>query len=344
MIRIVDARGAAAELDVAEQAGPSLRGLDAPAVFGRLERRYGDLGVAMHWFVGHGRTEEALRLGTALVPLWMATKRLEEGSAWLDRALALPGGDDSHRGRGLFDAGYLAFWQGQDDRATALTNRALEIGRRIGNPTVMAIALAHLARIALRTDAEEARRLCLNALAVTDGTDDRIGRSHALHVIGVASQMAGDLVGARRYMTERIEQAREVGDFATVSSEAGNLSMVERQLGNLERAEALVREALDIDDQRGDELAIPWKINGLAAVTAERGEPERAAVLVGAADALLGAQGAAWPPDELVQYDGTVARLTSAMGPAAFGRSRSVGRAMSSREAVDFALGPRSTA
>ncbi|MCL5998936.1 MAG: exocyst complex component Sec10 [Chloroflexi bacterium] len=50
--------------------------------------------------------------------------------------------------------------------------------------------------------------------------------------------MAGDYLEAL---------ARELGNLATVSSEAGNLSMVERQLGNLDEAEALAREALDID-------------------------------------------------------------------------------------------------
>ena len=87
-----------------------------------------------------------------------------------------------------------------------------------------------------------------------------------MHVLGVAAQMAGDLLEARDLMSQRIAIGRETGNFATVSSEAGNLSMVERQLGNLDRAEALAREALDIDCRRGDDMSVPWKVNGLAAV------------------------------------------------------------------------------
>src|SRR5262249_8863500 len=159
-------------------------------------------------------------------------------------------------------------------------------------------------------------------LAATEGTDDRLGRSNAVHVLGVAAQMAGDLEEARGLMSERMELARELGSFAAVSSEAANLSMVERQLGNLERSEALAREALDIARQREDEWMFPYVLSGLAAVALERGEHDRAATLVGAAEAMMEAQGAEWPPDERPHYERTVTRLTEAMGQADFGRVR----------------------
>lgn len=335
----MDARAAGSLLNLAEQAGPRLPGLEAKAVFEELDQQYGDLQLAMQWFIERGRANEAFRLASSLVAFWMAMKRLDEGCAWFDRALALPGGDDVHRGRASFDAGYLAFWKGDDERSSSHQNRALELGRQTNNPIVTALALVGLARIALRTDVEGARRLCREAFAVTEGTADRAGRSSAMHVLAVAAQMAGDLLEARGLMTQRIALARELGNLATVSSEAGNLSMVERQLGNLDEAEALAREALDIDYRRGDDLAIPWKVNGLAAVAADRGEFDRAATLIGIADATMEAAGGAWPPDELIQYERTVAALTEAMGSAEFERARATGSSMTTSEGVAFALG-----
>ena len=38
----------------------------------------------------------------------------------------MPGGDDAHRGRALFDAGYLSFWQGDDERSSSRQNEALD--------------------------------------------------------------------------------------------------------------------------------------------------------------------------------------------------------------------------
>src|SRR5687768_2326748 len=337
----MDAHTAESLLKFAEEAGPGLRGLDSKAVFAQFEQRYGDLQLAMQWFLDRERVDDAFRLASALVVFLMAAKRLNEVSAWFDRALALSGGEDSYRGRALFDAGYLAFWKGDDERSVSLQNQALELGRQTDNPTVTALALAGLARIALRTDVEEARRICRDALAVTEGTTDRVGRSNAMHVLAVGAQMAGDLHEARDLMNQRIALGRETGNFATVSVEAGNLSMVERQLGNLDNAEALAREALNIDCRRGDALSIPWKINGLAAVAAERGEFERAAMLIGIADAAMKTAGGAWPPDEWQQYERTVGVLRDAMGSADLDRARAAGYAMLAQDALNFALGPK---
>ncbi|HKQ18626.1 MAG TPA: tetratricopeptide repeat protein [Candidatus Eisenbacteria bacterium] len=328
-------------LDLAESVGPGLRGPEAKGLFDQIAHHYEDMLVAIQWFIANGRTSESLRLATSLVPFWMASKRLGEGSACLDRVLAAPGGDDAHRGRALFDAGYLAFWQGDDERSSELQSRAVEIGRRAKSHTVTALALVGLARIALRTNANEARKLCREALAITEGTADRDGRSSAMHVLAVAAQMAGDLQEARAVMRRRIELARETGNLATIGIESNNLSMVERQLGNVEEAEALAREALEISYRRGDGMAIPWNLNQLAAATASRGESGRAATMIGAADAAMEAAGGAWPPDELVHYNNTVAALTGAMGPSEFERVRATGRSMTTREAVGFALGRR---
>lgn len=340
----MDARQAESLLNFAEGVVPRLRGSDSGAALDQLDGQYADLQAALRWFLDQARPTEAFRLTRSLVPFWMATKRLEEGIAWLDSALKVPGAHDAHRGRAMFDAGYLAFWKGDDPRSSSLQNGALEIGRRTKDPTVTALALAGLARIALRTDVEEARRLCRQALAETEGTADREGRSSAMHVLAVGAQMAGDLLEARDIMRQRIELGRETGNLATVMIESNNLSMVERQLGHVDEAEALSREALDISRRRGDSQAIPWGLNGLAAVAAQRGEFARGATLIGAADAAIRAAGAAWPPDELVHYQRTVAALTEAMGSDPFERARAVGTSMTTAEAVDFALGTRSAA
>jgi tetratricopeptide (TPR) repeat protein len=151
--------------------------------------------------------------------------------------------------------------------------------------------------------------------------------------------MSGDLDEARALMKQRIELGKETGDLATISIESNNLSMVERQLGNFQEAEALARQALDISSRRGDFLSMAWNLNGLAASVAQRADFNRAAMLIGAADAAMEAANAAWPPDELIHYNETVSLLQKAMAPGAFERQRTAGRAMTTSEAVAFALG-----
>lgn len=340
----MDGKTAESLLGFAETSRTGLTGFDSKAVLAELDRLYLELLVALQWFIDEGRPDDSFRLAAALVPFWEATKRIDEGDTWFERALAAPGGSALARGRALYEHGLLIFWAGHYERSGSLLAQALEVGRGTGDPTVTALALAGLARIAARTDVDEAKRLLHEALSVTEGTADRLGRSNAMHVLGVAAQMSGDFEEARRVMTERIALAREAGNYATIGYESGNLSMVERQLGNLDRAEALSREAIEIVSRRGDELGIPWMVNGLAAVTAARGDLERAATLIGIADVTIERAGGEWPPDERVQYDGTVATLTARMGTKSFERARARGYSMTTPDGVALALEPAPSA
>ena len=322
-------------LGLAEELAPGLRGLDREATFVQLEERSEELVAALAWFVETGRTDEAIRLTRSLAPFWQATRRLDVATEWFERALALDGGDDAVRGRALSEVGFLWFLRGDDDAATASYARA----RELGAPTGVALALAGLARIALREgDLDESRRLALEAFALSESHGDPVGRGSAAHVLGVTAQMQGDFEEARRWMTERIELARADGNYAGLGLEASNLAMVERQLGDVDRAEELLRQALEIFHRRRDEWAIPFGLNGIAAVAVERGQPERAATVAAAADAMVRAQGATWPPDELEHYERTVAAVETSLGPSELERARAAGGALSPDEAVAYAL------
>lgn len=338
----MDARAAESLLNRAEQASAGITGPNARRSLGQLEERLGDLLAALAWFVDAGRTDEAFRLANALYRFWINKQRFAEGAVWFDRVLASPGGDDGGRGKAALNEGFMLFWLGDDERAAELFGRALEIGRRLDDPPLISRALGGLARVAFRTDVAEGMRLARKALAVSEGAADEPGRSNALHLLGAGAQIAGDLLEARDWMTQRMAVVRATGDELLLASEASNLSMVERQLGNLETAEALAREALETGERIGDEFAKPFAISGLAAIAAERREFERAATLVGAAEAIMEAQHMAWPPDERPHYERMLATLPEAMGAGEFDRARSRGHSMASSEAVDFALGAHS--
>jgi tetratricopeptide (TPR) repeat protein len=326
-------------LAFAEERGPALQGREAGAAYADIEARLPHILRAVDEFLEAKRTEEALRVVIALNPFWMASKRLDEGLQLFERALTASGGTAATRGKAYFMAGLLAFWKGEDERSAALHDRALAAGRDEPGVTAVALALSGHARLALRRDdVAEARRLCEEALALTAGTDDRAGRSSALHVLAVAAQMGGQLLEAQALLTERIALLHEAGNLAGEGLESGNLSMVERQLGNLDRAEELARFALEVYHHRSDEWAIPFGLSGLAAVAAERGDFNRAAVLIGAAEALMEVQGAAWPPDERPHYERTVEVARDALGADTFERTRADGRAMTTAAAVHLAL------
>jgi tetratricopeptide (TPR) repeat protein len=339
----MDARAAETLLALAEEASARSRGPEAKAAVEQLENEYDALVAAIQWFIDQGRTDEALRVANALYRFWITKQRFEEGADWFDRVLGAPGGEPALRGQAFINAGFMPFWLGQDDRAAELFERGLEIGRAIGDAPMISQALGGLARVALRTDVAEGRRLAGEALTVSDGAADEAGRSNALHLLGVGAQIAGDLPEARQWMTQRLALVRAQGNQFLVASEAGNLSMVERQLGNLDAAESLSRESLEISEAIGDRFNTPFVFSGLAAIALERGEFVRAATLVGAAESLMESQHMAWPPDERPHYERMLTALPEAMGAGEFERARAAGRSMASKEAVDFALAARST-
>ncbi len=313
------------------------RGDDASAVEG-IERQYADMREAMTWLHDQGRLDEADRFATALVPFWMATKRIDDGDAWFRRALGDTVPTDPRRARAIYDHGYLVFWAGRYELAEQRYAEARRLAEGSGDRNVVALALAGSARVALNEDPAAAARLLWEAMDLTTDLPDSEGRSSAEHVLGPALQMSGDLAGAGRVMRERLERARAAGNEFVVFIESANLSMVERQLGNLDQAEALSRDALRIVTAKRDEMATPWVINGLAAVTAAQGRRERAATLIGIAESLLAKAGGAWPPDEREQFEGTLAMLSAAMAPMALAEARAAGAAMGFDEGVAFAM------
>lgn len=130
----------------------------------------------------------------------------------------------------------------------------------------------------------------------------------------------------------------KLAQYGGIAAKAANLAMVEHQLGNLERAETLAVEALEIARRRDDNWMFPYLLSRLAAVAVERGELERGATPIGAAETMMEAQGAAWPPDERPHYEQTLTKLADTMGAAEFERARAEGRSLSTHESVQLAL------
>jgi tetratricopeptide (TPR) repeat protein len=326
-------------LATAEELAPRLTGPGADASLAALDARYDDLVAAVGVFVDADRPDEARRLAHALYRYWITQSRFDDGARVFDRALSGGRGDPVLRGRALLDAGFMPFWMGDDERAKSSFDEALAIGRGLGDAALTSQALGGLARVALRTDVAEGRRLAHEALEVSDAAGDEMGRSNALHLLGVGAQIAGDLPEARSWMVERLALVRAQGNDFLTASEAANLSMVERQLGDLDAAESLAREALTICERIGDRFTVPFLFSGLAAIALERGKDLRSATLIGAAEAHLAASDMAWPPDERPHYERTVSVLSERLDHAELARARERGASMSAQAAIDFALG-----
>jgi len=303
-----------------------------------VEARYPDLLAALEWHLDRGEVDAGCRLATALVAFWLATNRIPDGDVWFGRLLAARGGSDAARALALHEHGYLIFWAGESGRAAQRFRESLELAGSVGDVSLQALALAGLARVELYSDPSEAVRMLREALHLTrDFDDDDLGRSSAIHVLGPALQMSGDLEGAREVIEGRLAMAQRQGVGFVVWSESANLSTVERRLGNLERAHELSRRAIETETARGHDIYLGWTLNGLAAVLAAQGDLVRAAAVLGAAAAALERGGGEWPPDELEQYNETLVVL-DALSRDELDQARTGGAAMTAEQIVEYAL------
>ena len=324
------------------QANVGIRGLEGKAWLQRVEEKLPQIESALTWWIDNSMASSAARAAISLVPYWMTSGRFAQGQERLAAIAAAPGLPDGLRGELAFHQGMLRFWQGDDADAQRLFETSLELARLAGNADVAALAKTGLARLALRESdgLQRAQDLSADALKEQGLDESCLGWSSAVHVLGVACQMSGDLAGARNWTGKRVAALRNARDARGLGFESGNLAMVERQLGDVDRAEELARLALDIYARRNDAWAIPFGLSGMAAIAASRGDHRRAAWLSGAADTAHNALEQAWPPDELIQHEATKQTVERMLGVEEARQQLQEGQNATLAEALAVALGP----
>jgi predicted ATPase/class 3 adenylate cyclase len=115
-------------LALAEQGESKLRGPEEAMWLERLDVEHDNMRAALSWALERREAEVALRLGGALWLFWFVRGYHSEGRRWLQEALAVdePGSPVS-RAMALAGVGWLAFEQGELDRAQEAYEEGLEV-------------------------------------------------------------------------------------------------------------------------------------------------------------------------------------------------------------------------
>ncbi len=140
---------------LAEKAEPFLMGSEQVSWLAILDREHDNLRAALSWFLeraqveGVEQAEKALRLCAALYRYWWTRGYLQEGAAFLARALLVREGVAPHVVvRALYAAAMSAFILEGVERSEALCKESLMLSREIGETTGTANALFLLGRLA----------------------------------------------------------------------------------------------------------------------------------------------------------------------------------------------------
>jgi non-specific serine/threonine protein kinase len=271
--------------DAAARDATQLRGADQLGALRRLTDARDDLRVALAWLLDQDPTV-GVELAIALAPYWDATSALTEGRDWLGRALTVEAASWFPTASAQTWASYLAALQGDCVSADRLATAALDTWTAHGMEAGRGYALLMLGFTAVERGArDEGERLLTASVEALERGDDRWGMARPLNNLGELARMRGELDRAERLHSQALAIVRATNDLVSQPNMLCGLGHVQLRRGHADAARAVGREAIEISETLGNVLGTvsALELLGLADVD---DDPERAARLLGAAQAL----------------------------------------------------------
>ncbi len=328
-------------LALAERAEPELRGPEQSAWLTRLESDHDNFRASLEWLIHRGEVESALRLSAGLWRFWFTRGYLREGRGRLEESLrrsadAAP----LLRAKALVGAGYLALNQEDYVAASALLEESLAIGQRLGDRQGTAVAFNWLGVVAWRQgDFERAAALYAQGLALCEDGGAEDVRTRLLNSLALLSASRGDFALARSLLQDCLTIYRRRMDKAGIAMVAGNLAVMVFRQGDYAAARSLVMESLELFRELGEMRGMASDLQLLGILAAIGGQPERAARILGAVEAIRETIGVPFARTEQVLYDYEryMAATRGALGEETFSRTWVEGRTMGLEQAVEYA-------
>ena len=181
----------------------------------------------------------------------------------------------------------------------------------------------------------EARAHFEAALEGFQALSDSNGISWAPAWLGCVAYRAGDLQQAQALMEAGL--ANFVGAPSELIFALFSRADVARAQGDWAYAAEVYARGLKLALDQGGQPDLPPFLEALAKLALATTLPNRAARLLGAADALRRRIGMPIPPVEQADYDQALAQARDQLGPAAFAAAWDDGRALGWEQAVDLA-------
>lgn len=288
-----------------------------------------------------GCVEKGLRLASALQRYWEMRSLLKEGGEIYADLLGHPeaAARTPARAKTLAAAGRLAWIADDLANGARWTSEALEIFRELSDTRATAETLGDLALF--RWDARD----CAAAKAMLDEAD-------ALAAPLADKRLCADLLSTRAVLAsaehrhadalalseKALRLYIELGDEWSTDGALWAVAISAALLRDFEKARASLDPVLRNVAATRNHWSLPYSLEAFAAVAAAEGQFPRAARLLGAAEALREQAGLATAPSDHPAMRELLATAADALTAPECLAARHEGRAMSERDAVDFAL------
>jgi predicted ATPase/transcriptional regulator with XRE-family HTH domain len=327
-------------LSLAEDAEPNLVRAGHHVWFQRLHVERGNLRSGMAWTIDSGETVLALRYIAALWRYWRQAGEFAEGRRWSDAALAMPGtAKPSLRAKAVWAASALAFPQGDHARMGALAAEGLELAGQSDDPMDRRNLLTIKGMVALLQGRYgEALDPFRESVAICRqlGLSWQLGTSYLN--LGTALLHAGAADEALATLRDGLLVYRELGDDVFAAHVNNTMAHVALARNDIAGADRLGREALSAAAEQGERQGIADGLHTLAAVAGAGSDPDRAATLAGAAEAIRNTIAARPGPFDVAIPSRFLRSVEQTVTATRWRRSWEAGYALGAEAAVEYAL------
>jgi hypothetical protein len=259
-----------------------------------------------------------------------------EARPWVEQLL--PGADSLEpqaRAELLWTAAVTAEEVGDDEAALAATRRLAPLLERVDDPYLRAVSQLAIAwALPIADDFEGALQQALDSLQRIRTQDEPYWTAVALLSAGYLETAVGRQDDGLRHMREARDMAERF-DLVWLEAWSGvQLGRLAVERGRLEEGQALLAEALDLSLTSQNTRNVALCLAGFARLALAHGDPERAALIAGAAEGLLKRAGLrAWPMLRRGEAE-LEARVRDALGEDRFERLFATGSQLKQQEAL----------
>lgn len=229
--------------------------------------------------------------------------------------------------------------RGDFAKAGKLLEESLAIFRELESTQGMRSVLNSLGALAeLQGEYDRAFTLYTEGLALSQKLCDPAGIANCTWNLGAAERNRGNLETAQKLFTTSLEMSRELGNSWGVAASLHFLGVTAQARGNHTRAWALLTESLPLYQQMGHRRGIGLCLTSLAEEIRQSGWPERAAMLLAAAERCHTSMGRPLIPVDRAHHDHIVAAVRAMLASETFAEAWAHGEQLTLEEAVAVAL------
>lgn len=286
-----------------------------------------------------------LRLAATLWPHWL-NGYVGEGRTYLTRAMEAVREPSADRAKALWVDAYLRLFQGDISGAVTQLRASEDISNECDDLDGRAHALEYQGFAALlNRDWTAASEMCEKAVTMHRSLANGFDVTMSLARLGLAAHLAGDSSRAHACLREAQAESEACAETYGRSVVHWMRGVVLFDEGDLQGAERAIRESLELRQSMGDYLGMAHCVEVLAWVATGAAAYERAARLLGIAEALWQLTGATFFPHLRDRDEECRRNLEGALDRDVLYSSIDAGARMSVEEGVTYAMGatPEST-